>query len=321
VTRLTRAIVFAASLTSLGACDRRPSSDSPTRPDLKSSAAPSPSPAPSAPRVLLELPSSPYAAALVLDGSAPALLTADALHGLGGGAEAPRTFGKGELGVLVGGDVVRWMDGELRRQPRGGGTWLGLARPSSPPRQLAAGGAELAWLQGDGDSSASIWTLRGAEPRRLAAAPGGVATLTLHDDQVFFVEVLGASSWRLGAVSVLGGPARYASPVAGRTPALLAVTSDLFYYDGPTLSVNRVSTDLRRTERVGSDVVCSPLAVAEAIYCVQPGGILALPLSGGAPRVVVSTRGMVTAITATRSELTWLREAPGGGLAVEALTL
>lgn len=319
MTRLTRALAFAASLTSLGACDRRPSSDSPVPPGPKPSAAPSPAPA--APRVLLELPSSPYAAALVLDGGRPVLLTADALHGLGRGAASPRTFEKGELGVLVGGEVVRWMDGELRRQSRGGGPWLGLAAPSAPPMQLAASGEQLAWLQGERDSSVSLWTLRGAEPRRLVAAPGGVATLTLHDDQVFFVEVLGASRWRLGAVSVLGGPARYASPVTGRTPALLAVTSDLFYYDGPTLSVNRVSTDLRRTERVGSDVVCSPLAVADAVYCVQPGGILALPLSGGAPRLVVSTRGTVTAITATRSELTWVREAPGGGLAVEALTL
>lgn len=321
MTLLTRAIACAAAVTSLAGCDQR----APELSAAATSAAPAPvtsaATAPAAPRLLLELPSSPYSASLVLDGTTPALLTVEGLHHLGASPAPPLAFDKGDLGVVVGGDIVRWMNGELRRRPRGGDGWLAFSRPSAPPQRVAAGREELAWVQGDGGSSASIWTARGAEPRRLAAAPGGVATLSLHDDQVFFVEQLAAPGWRLGAVSISGGPVRYGPPQTGRAPAMLAVTSDVFYYDGPRLSVYRVSTDLRRAERLGSDVICSPLAVADSVYCSQPGAILALPLSGGAARVVTPTHGTVTALSASSTELIWLREASGGGLRVEAISL
>lgn len=143
--------------------------------------------------------------------------------------------------------------------------------------------------------------------------------MTLHDDQLFFVEELASAQWRLGAVSVSGGAPRYGKAQAGRAPARLVVASDVFYYDGPTLSVHRVSTDLVRDESIGRDLICSPLAVSTEVYCAQPpGAIVAIPLTGGAPRVVAAPLGgLVVALVATSSEVTWLREA-GSGLAVES---
>jgi hypothetical protein len=322
LSRLKLALAACAALsTALAGCEQRGPRAS-AAPSAKASVAPpSRPPDPATPRLLLEIPGSAYAAALVLDGTRPGLLTPNALYDLEGRPPQRVGFETGELGALVGGDVVRWANGGLRRRRGDSDTWLAFAQPPVPPQRMAAWREDLAWVQTDSGTGVSLWTSRGAEPRRLASAPGGIATLTVRDDQVFFVEELAPSRWRLGAVPLSGGSARYAPPQSGRAPALLVVTSDIFYYDGPTLSVYRVSTDLLRVERLGQDVVCSPLAVADSVYCSQPGGILALPLSGGEPRLVTSTRGTVTAMAATASELLWIRESSSAELAVEVLAL
>lgn len=273
---------------------------------------------PASPRTLLELARSPYTTSLGVRGEQATLLTPDSLYPLGSGA-APLRFEPGELGVLSGTSVVRWSAGALRRYDPGAGDWSVLAKVSQP-KLLVAHGAQLAWLQGELGAAASLWTLLGAEPRRVATAPLGVATMALRDDQLFFVEELAASRWRLGVVPLAGGAPRYGQPQSGRAPAMLAVTSEVFYYDGPTRSVYRAATDLQRAERLAEDVICSPLAAADKVYCAQPGALLELPLSGGPLRVVASPRGTVTALAATASELVWTREA-GDGLAVDALAL
>lgn len=267
----------------------------------------------------LELGTSPYRARLALAGERAALLTSDALYWLDSGAPGAVHFPMGDVGVPAESAVVRWASGALWRWDYHGREWSTLARLADAPRMLTASGERVAWLQGDAFTGGSIWTLMGSEPRRLATAPLGIATITLRDDRVFFVEELPGRQWRLGVKATSDEPPSYTAPWSGRPPAALTVTSEVFFYDGPTSSVYRTSTDLRRTERVAKDVVCSPLAVATSVYCAQPGAVLELPLSGGQLRLLSPPKGTITALVATRSELIWLREARDGGLAVEAL--
>jgi hypothetical protein len=54
-------------------------------------------------------------------------------------------------------------------------------------------------------------------------------------------------------------------------------------------------------------VICSPLAVAEHVYCAQPAGLLEIGLDGVVRRVFpLRQKGTITAVTATATRLTWL---------------
>lgn len=274
------------------------------------------------PQARLELGSSPYQATLVLAGSRPALLTTAALHWLDRPGTPPVELPGGELAVGAGGSLLRYSSGALRRLKYGESVWSTLLRLPQAPRMVAGSGDNVAWLQQDQPGEAGVlWSLVGAEPRRVAMQPAHIVTMSLRDDRLFFAEELPGSRWRLGVAPTTAEAPRYSTPFEGRSPAMLVVTSDLFYYDGPRLSVERVSTDLRRTERIAQDVICSPLAVAQSVFCAQPGGLLEVPLSGGQARPLASPQGTVTALLATASELFWLREAAGGGLIVEAMSL
>jgi hypothetical protein len=315
---------LAAIFTALGlcACSRgshdgaRPSSSAKTR-----SPAPKEEPATKPPQQRLELPASPYAVSFALDGGRPTLLTEDTAYRLDSGEVRRVPLGRGELGVLGGDSVVKWEGGRLSRFSWAGGAWSTVVRLEQAPQRLVASPDALAWVEAAA-SSATIWATAGSEPRRLVSAPSGIAALALRDDQLFFVEDLGGGRWRLGAVSLSGGQLRYGEPQSGRTPAMLAVSTDVFYYDGPSSSVYRASTDLKRVDVVGHDVICSPIAAAENIYCAAPpGAIVEVSLSGRPPRVVAAPGGgTVTALTATATEVTWLRES-GTGLVVESVPL
>ncbi len=272
--------------------------------------------------MLLELAASPYTSSLFAQGEDAALLTDDALYRFSTtGAPSRTAVEPGEISALTDSAVLRWAAGALRSTPVSGGSSSTLLAWPHAPQRLVASGDRVAWLESDAPGLQRIWTAAGGEPRLVTPIAGRVATLTLRDDRVFFVEEQADARWRLGTVSLAGGSPSYASSKSGRPPALLVVGSEVFYYDGPTLSVYRASTDLKREERVANDVICSPLAVADRLYCAQPGGILALPLSGETKGVLVSGRpGLITAMVATRSTLTWLRESGDGGLVVESLS-
>lgn len=272
-------------------------------------------------RLRLELATSPYEAALVRAQGRVALLAPGALYWLPPANVEPIPLPMDGVGVATADSLVRYEAGALRRFDFSAQRWSALASMAEAPRMLAASGERVAWLQAEPSGGSSVWTLAGSQALRLVTAPVGIATLAMRDDRVFFVEELPAGRWRLGVMGTADGTATYAKPWSGRAPAALAVTSEVFFYDGPSLSVYRVSTDLQRTELVGKEVICSPLAAATSLFCAQPGGVLELPLSGGERRVIASPRSFVTDLLATESELTWVREGKSGGLVVESVKL
>jgi hypothetical protein len=108
----------------------------------------------------------------------------------------------------------------------------------------------------------------------------------------------------------------------GRTPAMLAIADDLYYYDGPSLTVLRVTPDLESEEVVTRDVICSPLTVAEHAYCAQPGRLLEIGLDGVLRRVLtLRQKAIITAVAATATRLTWLMDVSRGELAVQSIAL
>lgn len=108
---------------------------------------------------------------------------------------------------------------------------------------------------------------------------------------------------------------------ARRAPAILRLLDhDIYYYDGNGREVRRLSPDLREEEVLVSDFVCSPLAVADRVYCANVEGIFEL-VSGGRPRPLV-TLGLgatVCDLAADGRRLFWIADAGPDRLTVKAI--
>jgi hypothetical protein len=277
---------------------------------------------PREPLTLLELPASAYAATLAADGEAVYVLTSTAAHRVVPGQEPQRwEFELGHCPVLTGDHVVYWSEGAIRRVPKRGGESVVVASVPHAPQRLAAGRDRFAWLDHAESGSFTIQTLAGEKPRVVIAAQGAVAALAVHEERAYFVEET-SGGFRLGAVSLGGGAPRYSPEHLSRTPAMLAVAEGVFYYDGPSSTVRRTTDDLQREHVVGRDVICSPIAVSNSIYCAQPGGIIELALDGGSPRVLVpSARGSITAFASLPAALVWLADGGENRLVLRSLPL
>jgi hypothetical protein len=102
---------------------------------------------------------------------------------------------------------------------------------------------------------------------------------------------------------------------------MLVARHALYYYDGNAREVRRLSPDLRDEETLVSDFICSPLAVAERVYCANLEGIFEL-VPEGRPRAVVRlTRGTVTELAANAHHLFWVADAGADKLSVQAIAL
>ncbi len=314
----------------LNACSRtpEPATDGGNTRSTNEVAASSRSSAPQAPvptktaTTLFTADSSAYAARLALDDDAVYLFTSGAAYRLvPGHPPERRELDLGLTPALAGDHLVYWSKGALWRAPKRGGAASMLAKLPREPERLSASGERFAWLESSPDRRFGIWTLDGSRPREIVAPQGHVAALTLLDDQVFFVEELPGTAYRLGVVPLSGGEPRYSPEKKGRTPAMLAAAGEVFFYDGPTRSVRRASPDLARERVIARGVICSPLAAAERVYCAQPAGLLELPAEGGPARVLSAARsGAITSVVASANRVAWLVDRGADRLAVETLS-
>ncbi len=331
---VARALVVAGLVAAL-ACGRRP------RGEAAASAAPSGAPAPVAsgrsgaapvsveaplrvaPETLLTLDSSAYGARIALDDEAAYLFVADGAHRLVPGRaplRMPLDLGLGP--VLTRTSVVFWSQGAIFAAPKRGGPARRLGEVPHQPQYLVTSGDRFAWLDRAEDGRFTIQTLDEKRARVVYAPAGPVATLTMLHDWVFFVEQLAPSSWRLGGVSLAGGTPTFTAAKQGRTPAALATASDLYFYDGSTLTVRRVSPDLEQETILAQRFICSPIAVSDRILCAQVGGLFELRGEGSPPVALVERmRGPVTAIAADSAQVVWVTDAGRDRLAVERLPL
>lgn len=274
------------------------------------------------PRSLFQLNISAYAATLAADDDENLyVLTSHAAYRLRDGEPALHwALELGDTPALSAQGIVYWLDGALRRVPKQGGPSEILVNVSRPPRHLRSTRESVAWVEPN-DEGTALLSLHGSEPRSLYRSPGELEALAVMDDRAYFAERT-RERWRLGTVALSGGPVRFTEEHSTRTPALLATAGDVFYYDGPSSTVRRVSSGLEREEVVGQDVICSPLAVADRVYCSQVSLLFALPREGGPAQPLAPKRaGTIAGLVATKKRLAWLLDVGEDRLEVEILAL
>jgi len=303
-------VVFAFSCLLLAplACSKRSASQAAAtkaEPAAVASVSALPPPA-SEPQARHRLELSAYAGTLAADDDAVYVLARHGAYRLGAaGALEHWSIELGDTPALGSRRIVYWLDGKLRHAPKHGGPGEVLASVARAPRRLCASGERLVWDEPEGTTS-QLRTLDGSEPRTIHRGEGTIEALALVDDQAYFVE-RAQQGWRLGAVALGGGPVRFTEPRAARAPAQLVAAGDVFFYDGPSSSVRRISSDLLREDVVARDVICSPLAVADRAYCAQIDLLFDLPRDGGKPRLLAPKRsGTIVTLVATASRVAWL---------------
>lgn len=262
---------------------------------------------------------SAYAASLAIDGNDVYVLTSHDSYRFGRERNAQRwSIELGDMPALGDTGIVYWLAGELRRAPKRGGESEVLASVPATPRRLLAAGSHLVWEEAIGEET-RLKTLAGSEPKTIYRGLGSIEALALLDDQAYFVERY-EERWRIGAVALAGGAARYTERRESRTPALLATAGDIFFYDGPSSTVRRLASDLLREDVVARDVICSPLAVSDRLYCAQINLLFELPRAGGTARPLVPKRsGAITTLAASRGRVAWLLDAGDGRAVLEVL--
>ena len=208
--------------------------------------------------------------------------------------------------------AYRWTPGEA----------VSIAHLPERPQRFGSSGGPVAWLERTADGRSEIRTLDGGKPRVVHSAAGYVGTLVVEAGRIYFAERAPDRSWRLGVVPRSGGTAHYGKPKRGRLPAMLVSAESLYYYDGPSSSVLRVAPDLGSEEVLARDVICSPLAVAESIFCAQPAGLIEISLDGGVRRAFpLEEQRSITAVAATATQLTWVSDIGDHQLAIDSIDL
>lgn len=226
----------------------------------------------------------------------------------------------GETGVATPAGFVFWSQGALWLAPQTGSAPGRLVELERRPRLIVAVEEGLAWVERDEQGRDTIYRLRGGSPKNVYASRGRVDAATMIEDQVVFVEGVGDASWRLGAVSMPGGRRAFTRPRKGRSPTMLVAAGEIYYYDGYAAEVRAVSPDLQRERVVGGDVECSPIAVADRIYCAQGGGLFELPAGRGVPKAVLANASArVVDIAADNKRVVWVGQTRRGMLEVKLL--
>jgi hypothetical protein len=257
------------------------------------------------------LDSSAYHASIALDDEALYVLTKTALHRVGrGGQRSEFALDLGFGAAVAGSFIVFWSQNSVWRVAKGGGTPQRVGPLSERPQYFVTAGNGFAWLARSAEGTFAIRTFDGRGAVTRYASPGRIDAVAMSDEQIFFVERSADDSWRIGAVRGAGGDPAFTEPHRGRAPSMLAVREAVYYYDGNGRELHRLSLDLRRDETLASELVCSPIAVSDRVYCGQVGGIVAWSDMDRRARLLsASGRAPITALAAHASDVAWLSEA------------
>ena len=104
---------------------------------------------------------------------------------------------------------------------------------------------------------------------------------------------------------------------------MLAAASDVYYYyydDKDTSEVWAASPDMQTERVVAKNVICSPLAVADRIFCGHVEGLFEIsPTSGLAKLVYPNVASSITAIAADQNRIVWVSDVGAEKLEVKLL--
>jgi hypothetical protein len=289
-----------------------------------------------------ELERSAYGVKLIVDGPVWTLIAAEGFYR--GEGETPVVHTPAATSppfAVMGQKIVHWRDGHLWATPLDGSAPKSLLAIEQMPRDVFASDEHFSWLE---RSSVGDRILVAVDVPNTAGRSGSTRAVyhsqheivggAMLQDWVFFVESLPGGQWRLGAISIRIRPtsdkvdalANFGTIRNGRPPAFLMADTELYYYDGPTRSVRRVTPDLQVETTVAKGVICSPLVATARIYCAHVGGVFSVEASneGEPSRTRVwdnQLRGPITALAANSRQLVWVEDIDGKKLRVRAIQL
>jgi hypothetical protein len=308
----------ASALLLLAACSRG-SPRSPGEPATARAAAPAAKLV--APTRLLSLPVSAYTPSLALDGETVYLLTRDAAYRLVAGKPPRRTELDLGIGpVLAESGITFWSKGAIWNAAKEGGSVWRVATVPKQPEYFVASSAGIAWLDRADDGAYRLQTLDGQKARVLVAQQGEISAVHMVHDRVFFVTRGKDNSWRIGGVHIAGGEPAYTESRTGPTPAQLAGTESVVYYDMDKSEIRQLTPDLK-TEHVWlKDFVCSPIHEANHVFCGRVEGLFEVLADSHTPKPLVFGRHQtITLVRANAKQVVWIADVGPDQLAVEML--
>jgi hypothetical protein len=278
---------------------------------------------PREPSVLLSVSSSAYRASIAADAETAHLLTSEAAYRLSPG-RAPETQ-RAELGLGATATphaLLFWADGEVQELSKHDSQTRRLVALATRPQTLVASESGVGWVERSEAGRFALGSISGKRATRIYTSPGRIDAAVMSRDWIFFLERPAETGWRVGGVRASGGTPEFTSSRPGRAPSMLVARRELYYYDGNRREVRRLSPDLRNEETLATDFVCSPLAVAERVYCANVEGIFEL-VPGARPRalVKVSQGRLVTGLAASATHVYWVADVGPDKLEVSALPL
>lgn len=270
---------------------------------------------------LFESKASAYRSALAVDGAVVTVVTEDAIHRIVPDAPAQtRQMKVGSNPTFTRASVIFWRKGQLVAVPKGAGEERILGLIEHSPRQVVAAEDRYAWLAHDARLGSSISTFKKGKEAILYRTKQTLSAAVMLHDWVFFVESVSPGHFKIGGVPLSGRKPAFTPIKQGRTPSMLGVGEQLYYFDLMQRALIRITPDLVHESVVARDLVCSPFAVADQIYCSRVEGLFALPLDGGTPTVLThQPYGLVARVAASPEMLAWINETGDEHLTVRAI--
>jgi hypothetical protein len=277
--------------------------------------------------VLLSLPVSAYHVSIsAADDDVFYLLTATAAYRLEpdrAAAVMPLDLGAGAATTRS--SIVFWSQGAVWMAAKAGGAPRRLLALGERPQTFvaSASGEDFAWLARGRDGRLGLHALVGKSARAAYTSAGSIDAVMLLGDSIVFVEGLAGGQWRIGRVSIGGGPATFTALRKGRSPSMLAGRRDITYYDGAGYQVRRLSPDLQHEQTLARDFICTPLAVAEPVVtCAGVEGLFALRADEPPRRLVGgSAERLITDVAASANRVVWAVDAGPDRVEVRSLSL
>ena len=273
------------------------------------------------PTRLIKLPVSAYSTSLAIDGEAVYLMTSNAAYRLVAGQPAhgiELDLGTGP--ALTQSAFIFWSKGAIWRAPKEGGQTRLLAKFPHQPQYFVTSGDAFAWVDNSDEGVFTIQSLNGSTPRVLVRSALEISSLDMIGNSVYFVQRSSDAAWRIGRVRVTGGEPEYATEHRGPTPAMLTGADEIYYFDMSKTEIRRLTHGLQDEETLLKNFVCSPIFVADEIYCGCVEGLFDVHKELKKPRVLVfGPHGPITYIRANANLVAWIVDAGPDMLAVDML--
>ncbi len=273
------------------------------------------------PTRLTKMAISAYSTSLALDDEGVYLLTSNAAYRLV--PEKPAQGIELELGtgaVLTQSAFIFWSKGAIWSAPKDGGITRQIAKFPHQLQYFVTSGDAFAWVNRSDEGLYTIQSLEGRKPRVLVSSMGELSALNMIQDSVYFVQRATDTSWRVGSIRIAGGEPNYSSEHKGPTPAMLAGLDDIYYYALEKSEIRKLLPNLQSEETLLENFVCSPINVANRIYCGCVEGLFEVSKQQRKPRVLVyGQRGSITTIKANSKFIAWTVNAGPNMLAVDML--